>query len=959
MELVRTPRIVRAWKKFLTLMLVSSAWMGASPLLAQVAASTPPPPGIESLDGGWRCHLGDDAAWARPGLDEKEWVEIPSLRGVQGPHPSGPVWFRCQIQLPQGADGQEWGIAFGRAFASAEVYANGHWVGNAGSLGPPPEGPLDSELKVFDIPPSRSGNTLSLAIRTYLPSDYGHLEGGSGTALGRAMWAGPNPLLRTYAAQANALADAESLRADQSHWALMIAFVIMGLFHLQLYSRRKDARYYLWFGLVAISMGLREAAMTDWAIGPFGHPLLIFRVSWLFLFSSSPPFIEFLWPFLGRPIPRWLRAYQASFLIPSLALFLPMETALRTVRIIGSYWGLPVVFLGAWVVADGARKGLAEARTIAFGMLMLILGGLYELGYWIGWWPFTGTLSMGFLVFLGSMAVSVSNRYARAHAETEALNRTLEQRVRDRTAELEDAQARVHRLTESSRQAMRDPGAWSEAMAHELALSLDAGSVEVWRLQKGQLVKLTAKAGDAPDLSSLEWMLHKPAEFPEGLDVVLPVSGLSGDLRAAVMVRGKQGPWSEPEKRLLGTFANQLGGALELSRMRAEVDAATQRRTATRQALIEQGAGLLQVCPLCRRCFDHTQTCCTADNSALDSGRTFPYRIASRYRLTRLLGEGAMGLVFEVEDERLQRRVALKAIKSEHFNSPEKRIRFEQEARALAQIQHPGVIAIYDSGELEDGTIYLVMERLKGATLRKLLDTYGPGTPAQVGSMLLQCAEALEAAHTSGLIHRDIKPDNIFAAASPEGLRFKLLDFGLAKEMAVDSTLTQTGVVIGTPLYMSPEQIRDEPMDARSDLYALAVVGYEALSGQRMVRSKSLPEILMEVAQTAPKPLREMIPDLPPKAAAAFDQALAKHPLQRPGNILAWAEQLAKRLLLVRMDRKGWPECLEDTPSSGSSSSGHGLASSGGRTFIPDGDETRLLDERPAADEEDATGDNI
>ncbi|MBL0312102.1 MAG: protein kinase [Holophagaceae bacterium] len=948
MAFPHTLRTFRIWEGIVSLLLALSV---SSTLSSQAPASVPPAD-VQSLDSGWRFHAGDDGAWARPDLDDRDWVELPSLRHVRGPNPSGPVWFRRQVKLPHGLNRQDWGLAFGRAFASSEVYANGHLVGSSGRLGPTPEGPLVSDLKVFVIPASRIGNTLNLAIRTNLPKDYRYMEGGRGTALGRVVWIGPASLVQAFAAETNALAAAESMRGDQSHWALVITFMIMGLFHLQLYSRRRDARYYLWFGLAALCMGFREVAMTDWAVGPFEHPRLTFWASWLFLLSSCPPFIEFLWPFLDRPIPRWLRVYQASFIIPVLSLFLPLATAIRVIRLIGPFWGLPGVLLGTWVVARSALEGRAEARTIALGMLMLILGGLYELGYWMDWWPFVGTLSIGFVVFLGSMAVSVSNRYARAHAETEALNRTLEQRVLERTAELEDAQARVHRLTENSHQAMRDPSAWSEAMAQELARSLEASSVEVWRLQKGQLSKLTAHAGDAPDLQGLELKLHGPFEFLEGQDVVLPVSGMSGDLRATVRVTGKKGPWSGPEKRLLETFANQLGGALELSRMRAEVEAATQRKAATRQALIEQGAGLLQVCPQCRRCFDHTLTHCVVDQSRLDSTRTFPHRIAARYRLTRLLGEGAMGLVFEVEDERLRRRVALKAIKPEHFNSPEKRIRFEQEARALAQIQHPGVIAIYDSGELEDGTIYLVMERLNGATLRNLLDTFGPGTPAQVGSMLLQCADALDAAHKSGLIHRDIKPDNIFAAASPEGLRFKVLDFGLAKEMAVDSSLTQTGVVIGTPLYMSPEQIRDEPMDARSDLYALAVVGFEALSGQRLVQSKSLPDILMEVANHTPRPLRDLIPGLPPKIGTAFDQALAKSPWQRPDSVLAWAEQLARRLLLLRLERKGWPENLEDTLSSGLASYDRSPTADVGPIYIPDGDETRLLDERPTAEED-------
>ena len=937
----------RTFRRWGTWVLLSLAWIAA---FAQV-----PPAGVQSLDAGWRYHVGDDARWARPELKEEGWTAIPSLRRHHTMEPCGLVWFRRTVQLAPGSGPQEFALAFGRAFTAVEIYADGRQVGSSGDLGPPPAGPMDSDLRVYSIPPPEHGNMVTLAIRTNLPRDYRRMEGGQGLALGGNMWIGPGTLVRTYAAQVNATAEVARLSGDQSHWALVIVFMIVGLFHLQLYSRRREARYYLWFGLVALSMGLREVAMTDWAIGPFGHPFLTFWASWFFLLSSAPPFIQFLWPFLGRPIPRWLRAYQVSFLIPALALFLPLERAIPVIRVIGPFWGLPMVLLAAWVVAAAAIKGVVEARTIAIGMLMVILGGLYELGYWVDLWHYTGTLSIGFVAFLASMAVSVSNRYARAHVETEALNRTLEQRVQQRTAELEAAQARVHRLTESSQQALRDPGAWSEAMAAELCHSLDADSVQVWRIQGNELQKLTSGSGAPPDLGRLELMLHERTVFTEGEEVVLPVSGMSGDLRAAVMVQGKSGAWSEAEKRLAATFANQLGGALELSRMRAEVEAATQRRAATRQALIEQGHGLLQICPFCHRCYDQTVEQCAVDQTPLDASRIFPYRIASRYRLTRLLGQGAMGLVFEAEDERLRRRVALKAIKPEHFNSLEKRFRFEQEARALAQIHHPSVIAIYDSGELEDGTIYLVTERLVGATLRTLLDAFGPGTPAQVGSLLLQCGEALEAAHTAGLLHRDIKPDNIFAVPSPDGLRFKLLDFGLAKEMAVDSALTQTGVVIGTPLYMSPEQIRDEVLDSRSDLYALAVVGYEALSGRRAVQSLSLPEILVEVAQRYPQPLRELVPGLPPKIATAFDQALAKDSWRRPANVLAWSEQLAKRLLVLRLERQGWPTDLKDVPASGFSSSDASKPPSfGAVTLMPErGDEeTQALAMTPPSGED-------
>ncbi len=938
------------------------AWM----LRAQV----PIPAGLQSLDSGWVYRIGDDGAWAKPELPGGGWAVLPSLRKVRGSGPTGALWFRRTLKVVPGTGNKDLALALGRSGAAFEIYADGQLVGRSGSLGASPEGmtegPTESLMATYALPAPGPGTegSIQLAIRANLPINAALLSRQEGTALGREVWVGPAPLLQTYVSAVNASAEAERLRGDQTHWALTLTFLIVGVFHLQLFSRRRTARYYLWFGLVAVSMGLREAAMTGWANGPLGHPEFANWASWIFLFASAPPFIEFLWPFLGRAIPRWLRVYQLSYLIPSLILFLPLATAAPITRAIGPWWGLPIMFLGPWVVGMEAWRGSAEAKTILLGMLLMILGALYELGYWMGWWPFPGTLSMGFAAFLVCMAISVSDRYGRAHAETEALNRTLEQRVTERTAELEDAQARVHRLTVSSQQALRDPGAWSELMANELCSALDANSVEVWRMQDGAFARLTLKSGEPPSVPRLETLMREPSVFATGDDVLLPVTGMSGELRAAVVVKGKRGAWSESEKRLLATFVSQLAGALDLSRMRAEVEAATLRRAATRQALMESSAGLLQICPSCHRCYDHVPLQCSVDSALLESRRIFPYHIAGRYRLTRFLGEGAMGLVFEAHDERLRRTVALKAIKPEHFHSQDKRLRFEQEARALAQVQHPGVIAIFDSGELEDGTIYLVTERLVGATLRTLLDISGPGTPAQVASLLLQCAEALDAAHAVGLVHRDIKPDNIFAMASPDGLRFKLLDFGLAKEMAVDSTLTQTGVVIGTPLYMSPEQIRGEILDARSDFYALAVVGFEALSGRRLVQSQSLPDILMEVAQGTPTPLRDLVPGLPPKVGIAFDQALAKEPWQRPGKILDWALALAPRLLMLRLDRRGWPEDLQDIPASGLSSSHPSAtpASHEAMTRIPgfeggdEGEKTQQVEKR-ALPQDDLHGD--
>ncbi|MCA9638934.1 MAG: serine/threonine protein kinase, partial [Myxococcales bacterium] len=183
-----------------------------------------------------------------------------------------------------------------------------------------------------------------------------------------------------------------------------------------------------------------------------------------------------------------------------------------------------------------------------------------------------------------------------------------------------------------------------------------------------------------------------------------------------------------------------------------------------------------------------------------------------------------------------------------YFRDVNVRLRFRQEARAIARISHPGVIALYDTGELPDGSAFLVMEKLVGLDLADMIDHYGPGTPAQVAALMRQAGAALAAAHRADLVHRDIKPENIFLVDGTGGFLVKILDFGLAKSMSLETTnLTQTGVVMGTPVYMSPEQIQGKDLDARSDLYSFASVCYEALTGRRVVESEEFAKVCAEV----------------------------------------------------------------------------------------------------------------
>jgi serine/threonine protein kinase len=267
-----------------------------------------------------------------------------------------------------------------------------------------------------------------------------------------------------------------------------------------------------------------------------------------------------------------------------------------------------------------------------------------------------------------------------------------------------------------------------------------------------------------------------------------------------------------------------------------------------------------------------------------------------------------MGMVFAAVDERLEREVAIKVVRSEHFDNHLVRLRFEKEARAVARVEHPGVVSVFDCGELDDGAQYLVMELLVGASLRTLIDRCGPGTPRQVARLLRQAGAALSAAHRAGIVHRDIKPDNIFLVASENDDDFdvRILDFGVAKEMDVATNLTQTGMLVGTPLFMSPEQLLGHPVDFRSDVYSFAAVGFLALTGRRVTLEKELVEVVLDVTQNDAPTVSEVFEGMPLVIDRAFAWALSREADERPSCAETWAISFAEALEAVPPKVAGW-----------------------------------------------------
>jgi eukaryotic-like serine/threonine-protein kinase len=276
------------------------------------------------------------------------------------------------------------------------------------------------------------------------------------------------------------------------------------------------------------------------------------------------------------------------------------------------------------------------------------------------------------------------------------------------------------------------------------------------------------------------------------------------------------------------------------------------------------------------------------------------------YQVVRRLGAGGMGEVYLARHRHLNRDAAVKVLLAEISMNQTVVARFFTEARATAQLRHPHIVEIFDCDVLPDGRAYIVMEYLRGESLRSTLDRVGRLCP-DYGSIIAiagMTADALQAAHEGGIVHRDLKPDNTYLTSplgQREGLSVKILDFGIAKLLSGDrtgsgATPTRTGSLIGTPLYMSPEQCRGiSTIDHRADIYSLGCMLYEMIVGQPPFVSEAPGDILMAHIIQPPAMLSAVQPDVPPPIEALVAQMLAKDPAARPqsmAEIIATAETL-------------------------------------------------------------------
>jgi eukaryotic-like serine/threonine-protein kinase len=299
------------------------------------------------------------------------------------------------------------------------------------------------------------------------------------------------------------------------------------------------------------------------------------------------------------------------------------------------------------------------------------------------------------------------------------------------------------------------------------------------------------------------------------------------------------------------------------------------------------------------------------DNRGLDPRTTLTRLepgvvLADRYRLVRLLGEGGMGQVWEAVQLSTARSVAIKLLHSSLSSKArsEMRARMLREARAASSVAHPNVVDVFDLFELGDGTPVLVMALLRGHTLWHRLEQAKGMTLGDAADLLLPVVSAVGTAHAIGVIHRDLKPDNIFLADEGGRTTVKVLDFGIAKLVLGSGdeggALTAAGTPIGTPGYMAPEQaLGERDVDQRADVWSLGAILYEMLSGQRAVKANSLGQMIKLLLTSAVVPLAQQVPTLSPSVAALVDRMLARERDLRPGDLREVYAELARYARVV------------------------------------------------------------
>jgi eukaryotic-like serine/threonine-protein kinase len=376
------------------------------------------------------------------------------------------------------------------------------------------------------------------------------------------------------------------------------------------------------------------------------------------------------------------------------------------------------------------------------------------------------------------------------------------------------------------------------------------------------------------------------------IDLMVPIA-IAPHGREALMVLGlkkSEEPYSSEDQELLSGIGSALALLLE------------------RPVTIAFGG--FEECPRCGLCYESGMSRCAHEGAQL-TRMPFKRLLTSRYRLELRLGRGGMGTVYKATDTSLERAVAVKLIREDLVTSSDAAERFRREAKAAASFAHPNLVTVHDFGVDSDARVFLVMELLEGSTLRQRFELQKKLATQQILQILAGVCAGLQAAHENGLIHRDLKPENIFLAQSSEGEVAKILDFGLAKFLvsptnsAAATVDTLPGVLMGTPQYMSPDQLSGEVASAAWDNWALAVITYEMLTGAHPFPATSLGQMHHSIINGRFTPLSTHLPDAPAEWQQFFEQALSPKTAVRPESAKEFVSTLGTAFAFVGKSTSG------------------------------------------------------
>ncbi len=311
-----------------------------------------------------------------------------------------------------------------------------------------------------------------------------------------------------------------------------------------------------------------------------------------------------------------------------------------------------------------------------------------------------------------------------------------------------------------------------------------------------------------------------------------------------------------------------------------------------------------KICPACGQAYGAEDLFCPRDRTPLRSpdqaDDVVGSLIGERFVITGPLGAGGMGEVFRAQDVRLQRTAAVKVLRAQFAGDLDALARFNREASNAVRINHAHVVQVYDYGETGNGRPYLAMEFVPGPSLRAILDREGRLESGRAAELIRQIAAGLEAAHRFDIVHRDLKPDNVLICTGADGEeQAKVVDFGISKVLGDDAQqVTRAGYVTGTREFMSPEQVRGKPLDRRSDVYALGLVGYLMLTGALPFAGETPDQVMFQRLAERPRRLRDAAPAIAcsEELQAVFDRVLARDPSDRYPSAKAFATALTAAL---------------------------------------------------------------